>query len=121
MPPPIMRADGTMMPAGRPIPMADFLKLTTIPIQIVWGDYIPSELDEINVGPRGTLDGRRINVLRAGLMAEAINRHGGDATNVILPDLGITGNTHFPMSDLNNTRIAALLSEFLEEKGLDGR
>ena len=121
MPPPLLRADGTMVPAGRPIPMADFLKLTTIPIQIIWGDNIPSEIDELNVGPRGTLDGRRTSLLRAGLMAEAINRHGGDATNVSLPDLGITGNTHFPMSDLNNVAIADLLSAFLEEKGLDGR
>ena len=122
MPPPILRADGTMQPAGRPVPLEEFLKLTRMPIQIIWGDYIPSELDENNVGPRGTLDGRRINALRAGLMAEAINRHGGDATNVMLPaDLGITGNTHFPMSDLNNAEIADLLSEFLAEKGLDAR
>jgi hypothetical protein len=102
--------------------MEDFMKLTQVPIQIIWGDYIPSELDENNVGPRLTLDGRRINALRAGLMADAINRHGGDATNVMLPaDLGITGNTHFPMSDLNNTEIADLLSDFLAEKGLDTR
>jgi len=122
MPPPIMRADGMMLPAGRPVPMEDFMKLTQMPIQIIWGDYIPSELDENNVGPRLTLDGRRINALRAGLMADAINRHGGDATNVMLPaDLGITGNTHFPMSDLNNTEIADLLSDFLAEKGLDTR
>jgi len=122
MPPPIMRADGMMLPAGRPVPMEDFMKLTQVPIQIIWGDYIPSELDENNVGPRLTLDGRRINALRAGLMADAINRHGGDATNVMLPaDLGITGNTHFPMSDLNNTEIADLLSDFLAEKGLDTR
>ena len=121
MPEPLLRVDGTTAPAGRPIPMADFLKLTTMPIQIIWGDYVPSEIDENNVGPLGGLDGRRINLLRAGLMAEAINRHGGDATNVILPDLGITGNTHFPMSDLNNVAIADLLSEFLEEKGLAGR
>jgi hypothetical protein len=122
MPPPIMRADGMMIPAGRPIPMEDFMKLTQIPIQMIWGDYIPSELDENNVGPRLTLDGRRINALRAQLMADAINRHGGDATNVMLPaDLGITGNTHFPMSDLNNVEIADLLSAFLAEKGLDDR
>ena len=79
MPPPIPRADGMMVAAGRPMPRAEFLKLTKIPIQIVWGDYIPSTLDKVNVGPRLTLDNRRINVQRAKLMVEAINRHGGSA------------------------------------------
>jgi hypothetical protein len=38
---------------------------------------------------------------------------------VHLPEIGIRGNTHFPMSDVNNLEIADLLSKFLEEKGLD--
>ena len=92
-----------------------------MPIQVVWGDYIPAELDPDNVGDLLTLDSRRINVLRSQLFAEAINRHGGDAEVLILPEIGILGNTHFPMSDLNNEEIADLLSEFLAEKGLDGR
>jgi len=101
--------------------MAEFLKLTKMPIQIVWGDYIPSTMEKVNVGPRLTLDNRRVNVQRARLMVEAINRHGGQAVNLMLPDLGVRGNTHFPMLDLNNVKIADLLSEFLKEKGLDRR
>ena len=31
---------------------------------------------------------------------------GGDVTVVHLPEIGIRGNTHFPMSDLNNVQIA---------------
>ncbi len=54
-------------------------------------------------------------------MVEAINRHGGDAENLVLPDIGIRGNTHFPMLDLNNVEIADLLSAFLTEKELDRR
>lgn len=54
-------------------------------------------------------------------MVEAINRHGGNAKNVMLPELGIRGNTHFPMLDLNNVKIADLLSQFLKEQGLDRR
>jgi hypothetical protein len=54
-------------------------------------------------------------------MVEAIRRHGGDAVNVMLPEIGIRGNTHFPMLDLNNVRIADLLSKFLSEKRLDRR
>jgi len=121
VPPPIRRVDGMMVPAGEVIPMADFMKLTKLPIQIVWGDYIPVRSDPVNIGPRLTLDARRVNVERAKLMVAAINRHGGQATNIMLPEMGITGNTHFPMMDLNNVRIADLLSSFLAEHKLDAR
>jgi hypothetical protein len=50
---------------------------------------------------------------------DVVNKHGGDVTLVHLPDLGIRGNTHFPMSDLNNVQIADLLSRYLAEKKLD--
>jgi hypothetical protein len=50
---------------------------------------------------------------------DAVNRHGGDVSLVHLPDIGITGNTHFPFSDLNNREIANLVSRFLDEKGLN--
>jgi hypothetical protein len=33
----------------------------------------------------------------------------------------VYGNTHFVMSDLNNLKIADLLSEYLKEKRLDRR
>jgi hypothetical protein len=114
-------ASGGLQVPGREVPIEEFLALTRMPIQIIWGDYIPRELDTTNVGPLATLDSRRRNVLRAQLMVEAINRHGGDARNVILPDIGIHGNTHFPMLDSNNVEIADLLSAFLAEKGLDRR
>ena len=110
-----------MQNPGRQVPLEDFLALTRFPVQIVWGDYIPTELDASHVGPLATLDFRRRNVLRAQLMVEAINRHGGDAQNLVLPDIGVTGNTHFPMLDSNNVEIADLLSAFLAEKGLDRR
>jgi len=50
---------------------------------------------------------------------DVVNRHGGDVTVVHLPEIGIRGNTHFPMSDLNNVQIADELSKFLSEKKLD--
>jgi hypothetical protein len=55
----------------------------------------------------------------ARLLVDAVNRHGGDATLVHLPELGIRGNTHFLHSDLNNLDIADQMSAFLAEKGLD--
>ena len=119
MPAQLDRADGTKVDPGRAIPMAEFEKLARFPIQIVWGDYVPDELDPANVGPRLTLDNRRLNLIRSQLFVEAINRHGGDAELLDLPKAGITGNTHFPMLDLNNVQVADLLAEFLKEKRLD--
>ena len=49
----------------------------------------------------------------------AINRHGGDATLVHLPDIGITGNSHFLMQERNNEEIMKLALAWLKEKGLD--
>jgi hypothetical protein len=36
-----------------------------------------------------------------------------------LPEVGIKGNTHFLMSDLNNVKIANMISDWLKEKELD--
>jgi hypothetical protein len=55
----------------------------------------------------------------ARLWVDAVNRHGGNATLIHLPERGITGNTHFLMSDLNNVEIADLVSQWLTEKKLD--
>lgn len=50
---------------------------------------------------------------------ELINRNGGNAKLVHLPEIGIKGNTHFPFSDMNNKEIANQLMQFLKEKNLD--
>jgi hypothetical protein len=44
---------------------------------------------------------------------------GGDASLLLLPEIGVYGNTHFEFTDLNNVQIADLLSDFLKNKGLD--
>jgi len=119
VPPQLERADGTKVDAGVAIPVPAFDKLTRFPIQIVWGDYVPSRLDPINVGPRLTLDNRRLNLVRSQMFVDMINRHGGKASLQDLPKIGITGNTHFPMLDLNNVQVADLLAQFLKEQQLD--
>lgn len=121
MPDAITRADGTEVVPGIAVSRADFDKLTRMPIQIVWGDFIPAELDSKNVGPLLPLDNRRVNMVRSRLFAEAVNRNGGHAEVLMLPEIGIHGNTHFPMLDLNNLEIADLLSKFLEGRNLDVR
>jgi hypothetical protein len=96
------------------VPMADFMKLTKIPIIIYYGDNIPDQ-PSINPGQEQW----RAFLAIAKQFRDVVNRHGGDATVVHLPEIGIKGNTHFPMSDLNNVEIANHLSEFLKKKNLD--
>lgn len=50
---------------------------------------------------------------------DAVNKRGGDVTLVHLPEVGVRGNAHFPMSDLNSLQVADLTSKFLKERGLD--
>ena len=95
-------------------PLADFLKLTKIPIVIYYGDNIPDK-----PSPNPGQDGWRARLEMARLWRDCVNKHGGDVTVVHLPEIGVKGNTHFPFSDLNNIEIADLMSKWLKEKGLD--
>jgi hypothetical protein len=99
---------------GLGVPMQQFMQLTKIPIVLYFGDNIPEE-----PSPVPGLDNWRARIAMARLFRDAVNRHGGDATLVHLPELGIRGNTHFAFSDMNNVQIADLLSKFLAEKHLD--
>ena len=96
------------------IPMADFMQLTKVPIVVYYGDNIP-EQPSTNPGQEQW----RAFLSLARRWRDVVNRHGGDVTLVELPSIGIRGNTHFPMSDLNNVEIANHLSELLRRKGLD--
>jgi len=91
------------------VPLQEFLKLTKIPIQIVYGD----NLNQQPLWVQAPLD--------AQAFVDAVNRHGGQAELLHLPDIGVFGNTHFAFMDLNNVEIADLLSKFLNDKSLDTR
>jgi pimeloyl-ACP methyl ester carboxylesterase len=99
---------------GVPVPMDQFMKLTKMPIIVYYGDNIPEQPTKLPAQ-----DSWRVRVAMAKLWVAAINKHGGDATMVHLPDIGIKGNTHFIMSDLNNDVIAGLVGKFLHDKHLD--
>ncbi len=99
---------------GMEIPLSDFNKLTKIPIVIYYGDNIADKPTEV-----WNKDHWRSGLEMARLWAATINRHGGDATVIHLPEIGIKGNTHFPFSDLNNIEVADELSKWLKQKGLD--
>lgn len=91
------------------VPAAEFAKLTRIPIQLVWGDNI----DKSAIWTRF--------YKQAEEFVRIVNAHGGKAEILRLPDKGLHGNTHIAFADLNNVKVADLLSAFLAKNGLDGR
>ncbi|UOO82902.1 alpha/beta fold hydrolase [Uruburuella testudinis] len=95
------------------VPMAEFLKLTRMPIVLYYGDYIKVGSEHVGEDKWGT------ELEMAKQFVAAINRHGGDATLVHLPDIGISGNSHFLMGEKNNRQLVALAAAWLKEKGLD--
>ncbi|MBR0315652.1 MAG: alpha/beta fold hydrolase [Synergistaceae bacterium] len=112
MPEPVQTAYGAV--AAMPIPTKEFDKLTKMPIIIYYGDNIASE-PTTEVGPdqwRGELE-------MAKKFVKVINERGGDATLVHLPEIGIKGNTHFLMGDLNNAELADMLEKWLADKNLE--
>lgn len=112
LPPEMPSAAGPL--AAEAVPLDDFRKLTRIPIVIYYGDNIPSEPTE-----RRGEDNWRVRLVMARLWVAAVNRHGGNARLVHLPEIGVRGNTHFPFSDLNNIQVADQVSQFLAEQKLD--
>ncbi len=96
------------------VPLEKFKALTRIPIVIYYGDNIPSS-------PSGNphQDYWRSAIEMARKWVDAVNRHGGDARLVHLPEVGLKGNTHFPFSDRNNIEVADLLSQWLKQKNLE--
>ena len=101
------------VPAGRfgpvEVPLEEFRKLTRLPMQLVWGDNI--EKSEIY----------RARLVESRRFVEIVNKYGGQAEVLVLPDARLEGNTHLPFADLNNVAVADLLSKFLADHGLDRR
>ncbi len=116
VPPPV--PSGPLGPiTGTPIPLADFMKLTKIPIEIIWGDNFPTAGQ--TPSPYPDIEIWQGRIIMAQKFVDLINKYGGHAHLTHLPDIGIHGNTHFAMSDLNNQQIAGLLSKWLQKNHLD--
>lgn len=96
------------------VPLDQFKKLTAMPILLIYGDNIAS-----SPGKSFNDEVWRFSLARAKAFVAAVNRHGGDATLIHLPELGIRGNTHAAFADLNNRDIARLVEWWLAAKGLD--
>lgn len=112
MPTDMPSATGTLK--ATPVQLAQFMKLTKMPIIVYYGDNIPTEVNN-NAGQ----DNWRVRLKMAKIWVDTINAYGGHATLVHLPEIGIYGNTHFPFSDLNNLQIAGLLDQWLQQHHLD--
>jgi hypothetical protein len=118
VPPPVPA--GPLGPiTGTPIALADFMNLTKIPIEVIWGDNFPTANQSPSVYPDIEIWQGRITMAQQ--FVDLVNAYGGNAHLTHLPDIGIRGNTHFAMSDLNNVQIADLLSQWLHAHDLDGR
>jgi hypothetical protein len=102
--------DGPPGPFGPiEVPLERFRKLTRIPMQMVWGDNTDKS------------DRYRPTVAESRRWVELVNKYGGKAEILLLPDAGLKGNTHIPFADLNNVAVADLLSKYLAAHGLDAR
>ena len=107
------KGEGPNVPEGPfgpiEVPLEEFRKLTRLPIQVVWGDNVEKS------------DVYQARLAQSRRFVEIVNKYGGQAEVLVLPDAGLEGNTHLPFADLNNVAVADLLSKFLEDHGLDRR
>jgi pimeloyl-ACP methyl ester carboxylesterase len=94
-----------------PLSDAEVPAFARVPTISVWGDNSPGA-----VGANG--DTRRNGCISAIGQARTA---GGDATFLLLPDLGISGNSHMMMMDRNNLHIADLLLEWIGPREREGR
>jgi hypothetical protein len=86
----------------------EFMRLTRIPIQLVWGD----NTEKTTWVKQTDLSKHFVDV---------VNAMGGHAEVLMLSSAGLKGNTHIPFADLNNEQVADQLSLFLKKNKLDGR
>ena len=113
--PPTEETTSIFPAVGTEISRADFMKLTKIPIVVYFGDNIPSgDKPVANWGK----DNWRTRLNLAKKWAAVVNKYGGDCEIVFLPDVGVTGNTHFLMADLNNREVADVMEKWIESKNL---
>lgn len=102
--------------AGIPIPMEQFMRLTQIPIVLYFGDYIPADVNDVS--DKLGNENWRVRLAMSRKFVDCVNAHGGNAQLVILPEIGIYGNTHMLMQDLNNDVLADLLDKWITQNKL---
>jgi pimeloyl-ACP methyl ester carboxylesterase len=88
-------------PGACPAPAEDMTPYVGLPVLVLFGDYV----DQF---PRWA---PRLANCRA--FVKAANAAGGKAELLVLPDIGIKGNTHMLMQDDNNLDIADILLDWI--------
>jgi hypothetical protein len=76
---------------------------------VLWGDHVD----------QSTRWAPRLQARRA--FVTAANAAGGKAEVLVLPEIGIHGNSHMLMQDNNNLQIAGLLATWIEQHVGDRR
>lgn len=104
-------------PGGTPVVGSEEYKKfldAKVPMLVIFGDYIgergPSEIQS-SAFWKSILD-------QANDFAEHYNADGGDAEVWNLPEMGITGNSHFLFQEMNNKEIADLVESWLRKRKL---
>ncbi len=88
-------------PGACPDANADVTPYLRTPILVVWGDYVPG-------APRWA---PRLVNCRA--FVAKVTAAGGRAEQLVLPDVGIRGNSHMLMQDDNSLEIAGMLVDWI--------
>lgn len=113
--PPVEKTTSPFPAKGTAVSMDDFMKLTRIPIIVYFGDNIPKGDTPV---ANWSEDNWRVRWNLAKKWEAVMNKYGGYVQVVSLPDIGIKGNTHFMMADLNNEDVANAMEKWMKENGL---
>lgn len=89
-------------PGTCPDANSDMTPYTKIPILVLWGDYVDQSPVWV---PR---------VAACKAFAEALAKVGGKIDHVVLPEIGIRGNSHMLMQDRNNIQVADWLLTWID-------
>ena len=91
-------------PAACPSADGDLTPFTKIPLMVLFGDYVDLS----------TRWAPRLKACRE--FIQKTNQAGGKAELLVLPDVGIKGNSHMLMQDSNSIQIADILSSWIEQR-----
>jgi hypothetical protein len=90
-------------PGACPAANGDLKPYLNLPIMVLWGDYVDK-------APRWA---PRLKGCRE--FAAAVNQAGGKTQVLVLPEIGIKGNSHMLMQDKNSLQIADLLLDWMRK------
>lgn len=91
-------------PGACPAADGDMTPYAGLPVLVLWGDFVEQ-------APRWA---PRLLACRA--FAERANAAGGKVEVVVLPEIGIRGNTHMLMQDDNSLELAGWLAEWIAQR-----